>query len=88
MCELKFHPIHPNEDVAMNHQRTAVRSWARNTALIALLPMLAATAWADDVEQVRAAESDARIEFSGVTGDFYFVGSSSNQLEITGTLGE
>lgn len=72
----------------MSPLRTPALNWAKTAALAALLPMMSATAWAAEVDEVRAADPDARIEFSGVTGEFTFVGSSSNQLEIEGTLGD
>ncbi len=71
----------------MNTRNLNTNPWINGAILAALLP-LAASAWADDVDETRAAEPDATIEFSGVSGEFRVVGGDVDQLRVAGKLGD
>lgn len=46
------------------------------------------TARAESVEESRPAAADARIEFSGVTGEFEIIGHDADEWLLSGTLGD
>lgn len=71
----------------MNEVRNRTRLWVQAAALAALLPTMN-TAWAEEVDEVRSADPDARIDLSALEGEFRIVGTSSDELTITGTLGD
>lgn len=59
------------------------------TAFLAGLVVAAAgIAQAESVEESRPASADARIEFSGVTGDFEIIGHDAEEWLLSGTLGD
>jgi len=53
-------------------------------AALTALPLRAA----EPVDEARPAESDARIDFRGVTGDFEIIGHDANEILLSGTLGD
>lgn len=72
----------------MNNTTRRKNDWIRSAALAALLLLSAVPAWATDVDEMRDAQSDAVIEFSGVTGEFRVVGADVDRLSVQGKLGD
>jgi DUF4097 and DUF4098 domain-containing protein YvlB len=58
------------------------------TTLTLLALLIAPALAAGPVDETRPAEPNARITFNAVTGHFDIIGTSDDQLTITGTLGE
>lgn len=56
--------------------------------LAGLLVAAAGIAQAESVDESRPARPDARIEFSGVTGDFEIIGHDAEEWLLSGTLGD
>jgi hypothetical protein len=57
-------------------------------AAIVLVAAATVPALAESVDASRPAAADARIAFSGVTGDIEIVGHDGGTMELTGTLGD
>lgn len=56
---------------------------------LSLMFVVPSVLWAQqDVDESREARPDARIEFTGVSGNFQFIGGDEERLHITGTLAE